>query len=74
MTHAMVISGVHLDLEDKPVRYKVENSWGETAGKEGYFIMTDEWFNEYVYATLTRLTNTERRFLLLQIRLPSGRS
>lgn len=49
MTHAMVISGVHLDLEDRPVRYKVENSWGETAGKEGYFIMTDEWFNEYVY-------------------------
>jgi len=74
MTHAMVISGVHLDPEGGPVRYKVENSWGDTAGKEGYFIMTDEWFDEYVYATLTRLTNTRRRFLLLQIRLPSGRS
>jgi len=49
MTHAMVISGVHLDPEGKPVRYKVENSWGETAGKEGYFIMTDAWFEQYVY-------------------------
>ena len=48
MTHAMVISGVHLDPEGKPVRYKVENSWGDsnTAGKEGYFIMTDAWFEQ----------------------------
>jgi len=49
MTHAMVISGVHLDLAGKPVRYKVENSWGETAGKEGYFVMTDAWFDQFVY-------------------------
>ncbi|KDR75057.1 hypothetical protein GALMADRAFT_69928 [Galerina marginata CBS 339.88] len=49
MTHAMVISGVHLDPAGKPVRYKVENSWGETAGKEGYFVMTDAWFDQYVY-------------------------
>ncbi|KAF8971106.1 bleomycin hydrolase [Flammula alnicola] len=50
MTHAMVISGVHLDPTGKPVRYKVENSWGETAGKEGYFIMTDAWLtSKFVY-------------------------
>lgn len=49
MTHAMVISGVHLDAKGSPVRYKVENSWGETAGKDGYFVMTDRWFEEFVY-------------------------
>jgi aminopeptidase C len=48
MTHAMVITAVHLDLAGKPIRYKVENSWGETAGKEGYFVMTDAWFDQCV--------------------------
>ncbi|EGG04948.1 uncharacterized protein MELLADRAFT_88407 [Melampsora larici-populina 98AG31] len=48
-THAMVITGVHLDEQGKPVRYKVENSWSDTAGDHGYFVMTDAWFDEYVY-------------------------
>ena len=47
MTHAMVISGVHIDpVTGKPVRFKVENSWGETPGSKGWFLMTDEWFSE----------------------------
>ena len=50
MTHAMVISGVHLDAQTgKPTRYKVENSWGETAGEKGWFVMSDKWFEEFVY-------------------------
>ncbi|EPQ57510.1 peptidase C1B, bleomycin hydrolase [Gloeophyllum trabeum ATCC 11539] len=49
MTHAMVISGVHLDSNGKPVRYKVENSWGPDVGDKGYFVMTDKWFEQFVY-------------------------
>jgi len=49
MTHAMVISGVHLDSNGAPVRYKVENSWGPAAGDKGYFVMTDRWFDEFVF-------------------------
>ncbi|EFP88672.1 bleomycin hydrolase [Puccinia graminis f. sp. tritici CRL 75-36-700-3] len=49
MTHAMVITAVHLDGEGNPVRFKVENSWSDTAGDHGYFMMTNAWFDEFVY-------------------------
>ena len=49
MTHAMVITAVHLDTAGKPVRYKVENSWGDAVGDKGYFVMSDKWFEEFVY-------------------------
>ena len=47
--HAMVFVGVHLDDNSKPIRWKIQNSWGEDVGKKGYFIMTDSWFTKYVY-------------------------
>ncbi len=48
MTHCMLIVGVDLE-DDVPIKWKVENSWGSEVGKKGYFIMSDEWFNEHVY-------------------------
>lgn len=48
MTHAMVITGVNI-LDKKPNRWRVENSWGDTMGDKGYFVMSDEWFSEFVY-------------------------
>lgn len=49
MSHAMAFTGVHLENEGQPIRWRVENSWGETHGEKGYFTMSDEWFNEHVY-------------------------
>lgn len=47
--HAMTFTGVNLDKDGKPNRWKVENSWGEEPGYKGYFIMTDDWFNNFMY-------------------------
>ena len=47
--HAMLFVGVHLDSNGKPIRWKIQNSWGDDIGKKGYFIMTDSWFTKYVY-------------------------
>jgi bleomycin hydrolase len=45
----MVITAVHIDDKGKPVRFRVENSWADAVGKDGYFMMTDSWFDEYVF-------------------------
>lgn len=52
MTHAMAITGVNLDSKGQPVQWKVENSWGKERGKDGYYLMSDAWFEEYVYQIL----------------------
>ncbi|KAL8718922.1 MAG: hypothetical protein Q9225_004004 [Loekoesia sp. 1 TL-2023] len=41
MTHAMVLTAVHV-VNDQPVRWRVQNSWGEGAGTKGWFVMMDE--------------------------------
>ena len=47
-THAMTLIAV--DLKDgQPVKWMVENSWGADSGYRGNIIMTDEWFNEYMF-------------------------
>jgi len=48
MTHAMVLTGCHLENE-KVVKWRVENSWGEDRGEKGYLMMTSDWFKEFVF-------------------------
>ncbi|BGP13569.1 bleomycin hydrolase [Rhodosporidiobolus nylandii] len=50
MTHAMMLTGVHLDPETgNPVRWRVENSWGPEACNKGFLVMTHAWFEAYVF-------------------------
>lgn len=48
MTHAMVLTGVDL-VDNQATKWKVENSWGEKVGKKGFFVMSDNWMEEYCY-------------------------
>ena len=49
MTHAMLFTGVDLDSNGNPKKWRVENSWGERNGEKGYYIMSDDWFEQYLY-------------------------
>ena len=41
---------IAVDLRDgQPQKWMVENSWGATSGYQGNIIMTDAWFNEYMF-------------------------
>ena len=48
-THAMTLTAVDLDAKGQPLKWKVENSWGATYGYKGCLIMTNRWFNEYMF-------------------------
>lgn len=53
MTHAMVLKGVNL-VDGKPNRWKIENSWGKEPGKEGFFVMSDPWFDAFMYQIVVK--------------------
>ena len=47
-SHAMTLMAVRIE-NDKPVMWEVENSWGASSGYQGHMIMTDEWWDEYMF-------------------------
>lgn len=57
-SHAMTLIAVDIDESGKPLKWMVENSWGAAAGYKGCLIMTDEWFNEYMFRVVV-----EKRFV-----------
>ena len=48
MNHAMCITGVSFK-DNEPRKWKIENSWGMERGKNGYYIMSNTWFDQFVY-------------------------
>ncbi|KAK0655857.1 peptidase C1B, bleomycin hydrolase [Cercophora newfieldiana] len=64
MTHAMVLTAVHVDeTNGRPVRWRVQNSWGPSAGDQGWFNMSDDWMSEFVYQAVI-----DPKFLSKQVR------
>lgn len=74
MTHAMLITAAHVDEKtDKPIRYKVENSWGKDSGKDGFYVMTQNYFEEYAFQIVVdydQLTPELKKILDTQIEKP----
>ncbi len=48
-SHAMTLCAVDLDENGTPKKWMVENSWGPSYGFKGHLIMTDKWFDEYMF-------------------------
>lgn len=48
-THGMALIGFDVSQDGKVTKWLLENSWGESAGHQGYLTMTDDWFDEYMF-------------------------
>jgi len=44
-------------------RYRVENSHGDDKADKGYLIMTDDWFNEYLYEVVVDKKHLSKQIL-----------
>lgn len=53
MTHAMLLTGVDV-VDGAPLRWRVENSWGDDKADKGFWTMNDTWFAEHVFETAVR--------------------
>jgi len=60
--HAMALVGVDLSANGRPVKWLVENSWGEEKGNKGLWTLHDDWFDEHVYTIIAH-----RRFVPEQV-------
>jgi bleomycin hydrolase len=73
-SHAMTLIAVDLD-GGKPVKWMVENSWGADSGYKGNMVMTDKWFDEYMFRLVVEKKYVPADLLALldqePIRLPS---
>lgn len=58
----MIITGAHI-IDDKVIKYKVENSWGSKYGNNGYYIATDDWLKKYVYRIVINKKNLNKNQL-----------
>lgn len=74
-SHAMTLMAVDLDKDGKPKKWMVENSWGAEAGYKGHLIMTDEWFDEYMFRLVVEKKYVSEKVLNIlkqkPIRLPA---
>lgn len=61
-SHAMTLMAVDLDENGKPKKWMVENSWGSGAN-DGHLIMTDKWFDEYMFRLVADKKYAPKRVL-----------
>ena len=66
MHHIMTFTGVNL-VDDKPQRWKVEDSYGNKEKVNGYYIMNDNFFDEFVLSgVIDKKYLSENQLNLLQ--------
>ena len=70
-SHAMTLMAVDLDEKGNPIKWKVENSWGASSGHNAYLIMTNKWFNEYMFRVVVNKKYMPKKLMKLMEQKPT---
>lgn len=63
-SHAMTMIAVDIDQQTgKTKKWMVENSWGPASGYQGKMIMTDEWFDNYMFRLVINKKYVDQKFI-----------
>lgn len=66
--HCMLITGANI-VDNKITKYKIENSWGDKYGNQGYYIATKDWVDNYAHRIVVNkkmLTSKQAEILKLE--------
>lgn len=72
-SHAMTLVAVDVDTTAtslKVNKWMVENSWGATSGYQGHLIMTDEWFDNYMFRLVVNRKYIDEKYLQMAKQKP----
>lgn len=74
-SHAVTLMAVDFDKNGNSTKWMVENSWGPSSGYQGHLIMTDDWFNQYMFRLVIETKYATKKVLEIlkqkPIRLPA---
>lgn len=68
-SHGMTLVAADVDSQGKTKKWLLENSWGES-GFNGHLIMTDQWFDEYMFRTVVHKKYIDAKTLELLSQKP----
>lgn len=70
-SHAMTMIAVDVDsITGQPRKWMVENSWGASSGWQGKLIMTDRWFDEYMFRLVFHKKYVPEKYLRMMDQKP----
>ncbi len=69
-SHAMNLIAVEVDENENPLKWQFENSWGSSAGKDGFLTFTDKWFSEYMFRIVVNKKYVSDRVLEIYSQKP----
>lgn len=62
-SHGMSLTAVDTDENGNTTKWLLENSWGADAGRDGFLIMTDQWFDEYMFRLIVHKKHIDKETL-----------